>query len=160
MEAINDFEGAVILVSHDRFLIEACADRLWLVGGGTVRRSTATWTITAGSCSPARLDGADRPAGTTGAPRARARTTAGPPPSAASRSPPCASGRRWSRRAWRKLSEAIAKIDAALADGSAFERDAAKAADLARKRAEAAAALGAAEEEWLRLGGEIELAAA
>ena len=37
MEAINDYEGAVILVSHDRFLIEACADRLWLVTGGTVK---------------------------------------------------------------------------------------------------------------------------
>src|SRR3954453_21719705 len=37
MEAINDYEGAVILVSHDRFLIEACADRLWLVAGGSVR---------------------------------------------------------------------------------------------------------------------------
>src|SRR5437868_12870825 len=29
--AINAFPGAVILVSHDRYLIEACADRLWLV---------------------------------------------------------------------------------------------------------------------------------
>src|SRR4051794_25143307 len=37
MEAINDYEGAVILVSHDRFLIEACAERLWLVAGGSVR---------------------------------------------------------------------------------------------------------------------------
>jgi ATP-binding cassette subfamily F protein 3 len=37
MEAINDYEGAVILVSHDRFLIEACADRLWLVADGTVQ---------------------------------------------------------------------------------------------------------------------------
>jgi ATP-binding cassette subfamily F protein 3 len=31
VKAINDYPGAVILVSHDRFLIEACADRLWLV---------------------------------------------------------------------------------------------------------------------------------
>ena len=30
-EAINDFPGAVIMVSHDRYLIEACADRLWVV---------------------------------------------------------------------------------------------------------------------------------
>src|SRR5215213_6267172 len=37
MEAINDFEGAVILVSHDRFLIEACAERLWLVAGGSIK---------------------------------------------------------------------------------------------------------------------------
>lgn len=37
MEAINDYPGAVMLVSHDRFLIEACADRLWLVEGGTIK---------------------------------------------------------------------------------------------------------------------------
>src|SRR5256885_7285538 len=36
IEAINDYPGAAILVSHDRHLIEACADRLWLVGDGTV----------------------------------------------------------------------------------------------------------------------------
>src|SRR5262249_52827468 len=36
VEAINDFPGAVILVSHDRYLIEACAERLWLVAGGSV----------------------------------------------------------------------------------------------------------------------------
>ena len=33
IEAINDYPGAVILVSHDRYLLEACADRLWLVAG-------------------------------------------------------------------------------------------------------------------------------
>src|SRR5207344_3054482 len=37
IEAINDFPGAVILVSHDRYLLEACADRLWLVQSGTVK---------------------------------------------------------------------------------------------------------------------------
>ena len=36
IEAINDYPGAVILVSHDRYLIEACADRLWLVADGAV----------------------------------------------------------------------------------------------------------------------------
>src|SRR5262249_57761123 len=35
-EAINDFDGAVIMVSHDRYLIEACADRLWVVADRTV----------------------------------------------------------------------------------------------------------------------------
>ena len=33
---INEFPGAVILVSHDRYLIEACADRLLLVANGEV----------------------------------------------------------------------------------------------------------------------------
>ena len=37
IEAINDYPGAVILVSHDRYLLEACVDRLWLVAGGKVK---------------------------------------------------------------------------------------------------------------------------
>jgi ATP-binding cassette subfamily F protein 3 len=37
VRALNDYEGAVILISHDRHLMEACADRLWIVRDGTVR---------------------------------------------------------------------------------------------------------------------------
>ena len=37
VRALNEFEGAVILISHDRHLIEACADRLWIVRDGTVK---------------------------------------------------------------------------------------------------------------------------
>jgi ATP-binding cassette, subfamily F, member 3 len=36
MHALNDYEGAVILISHDRHLIDAVADRLWIVKGGSV----------------------------------------------------------------------------------------------------------------------------
>src|SRR3954462_6651856 len=35
-EAINEFPGAVIMVSHDRYLIEACAEQLWVVANQTV----------------------------------------------------------------------------------------------------------------------------
>lgn len=35
VQALNDFEGAVILVSHDRHMVELAADRLVLVDGGT-----------------------------------------------------------------------------------------------------------------------------
>ena len=37
IQAIGAYEGAVLLISHDPHLIELCADRLWLVSGGTVR---------------------------------------------------------------------------------------------------------------------------
>src|SRR5262245_11266922 len=37
VQAINDFEGAVLLISHDPHLIELTADRLWLVAGGEVK---------------------------------------------------------------------------------------------------------------------------
>jgi ATP-binding cassette subfamily F protein 3 len=37
VEALNDFEGAVVLVSHDTHLVRMVADTLWLVGHGTVQ---------------------------------------------------------------------------------------------------------------------------
>ena len=36
LHAINEFNGAVILISHDQQLINTCADRLWLVDNGTI----------------------------------------------------------------------------------------------------------------------------
>ena len=37
VKALADFQGAVLLITHDPHLLELVADRLWLVGGGTVR---------------------------------------------------------------------------------------------------------------------------
>ena len=37
VQAINEFAGAVVLVSHDWHLLELVAERLWLVADGTVR---------------------------------------------------------------------------------------------------------------------------
>lgn len=37
VEALTDYTGAVILVTHDMHLLELVADRLWLVSDGTVR---------------------------------------------------------------------------------------------------------------------------
>ncbi|MBO1326618.1 ATP-binding cassette domain-containing protein [Acetobacter sp. TBRC 12305] len=36
IRALADFEGAVVLISHDPHLVELVADRLWLVGDGKV----------------------------------------------------------------------------------------------------------------------------
>jgi ATP-binding cassette subfamily F protein 3 len=36
IHAINDYEGAVILISHDSYLVEACADKIMVVENGGV----------------------------------------------------------------------------------------------------------------------------
>jgi ATP-binding cassette subfamily F protein 3 len=157
MEAINDYEGAVILVSHDRFLIEACADRLWLVGSGTVKPFDGDMDdyrqlVLSGDLDAQKPDDKTEPASASRVDERRA---------AAERRVALAPLRKKldlleARMA--KLTEVIAKVDSALADGSAFLKDPAKATELSKMRAEAAATLAAAEEEWLEISGEIEAA--
>src|SRR6202008_639115 len=40
LDALNDYEGAVILITHDRSLIELVADRLWLTADGHIKPFT------------------------------------------------------------------------------------------------------------------------
>ena len=37
LEGLNDYDGAVILITHDRSLIDLVADRLWLTADGTIK---------------------------------------------------------------------------------------------------------------------------
>ena len=155
VEAINDYEGAVILVSHDRFLIEACADRLWLVSNGSVKSFDGDMDdyrrlVLAG---PEREE--PRSADGTGGAKAAERRSAVERRAALA---PLRKKLEALEARMGKLSEVIAKVDAALADGTAFRQDAAKAGEIARRRAEAAEALALAEEEWLAVSGEIEAA--
>jgi ATP-binding cassette subfamily F protein 3 len=157
VEAINDFSGAVVLVSHDRFLIESCADRLWLVANGTVKPFDGDMDdyrklVLAGGldASPARGREAE-PARSSRTDDRRAAAEKRVALTPLRKRLEAAEGRI------ERLSAVIAKVDAALADG-AFARDPAKATELARQRAEAARALAAAEDEWLAVSGEIEAA--
>ncbi|MCJ2110080.1 ATP-binding cassette domain-containing protein [Methylobacterium sp. E-025] len=156
VEAINDYEGAVILVSHDRFLVEACADRLWLVADGSVKTFDGDMDdyrrlVLAG---PERDAARDEDA--SGGKQAEARRSAVERRAALA---PLRKRLEGLEARMDKLTAAIAKIDAALGDGTAFLQNAAKAGEIAKMRADAVAALGAAEEEWLLVSGEIEAAA-
>ena len=37
LDALNDYDGAVILITHDRSLIDLVADRLWLIADGHIK---------------------------------------------------------------------------------------------------------------------------
>ena len=160
--AINEYPGAVILVSHDRYLIEACTERLWLVAGGSVapfdgdlddyRRLVLSDRGGNGKEAEARSQGAAPRGG-----RAEVRRAA-----AQMRIELAPLRRRIAdaEATVKRLTEEITRIDAALAQAGLFARDPAKAAALATARADAAASLQCAEDDWLAASAEYEAASA
>jgi ATP-binding cassette subfamily F protein 3 len=146
-EAINEFPGAVIMVSHDRYLIEACADRLWVVADHTVtpydgdlddyRRAVLSArglrASTRDRRSPGEPDsGRDRPR--------RDKTE---------KRTPLKQRIADAEAEIERITGIIAKIDVALALPDLFKRDPKQAAQLGKARASAANALQRAEEKWL-----------
>jgi ATP-binding cassette subfamily F protein 3 len=145
-EAINEFPGAVIMVSHDRYLIEACADRLWVVADQTVTTYEGDlddYRRMVLSARGMRTNSRDRGSNERGNGRDK----------------PARNGSEKRLPLKQKISEAeaeiaringiIAKIDTALALPDLFTRDPKQAAQLSKARAGAASALQRAEEEWL-----------
>jgi ATP-binding cassette subfamily F protein 3 len=156
IEAINDYSGAVILVSHDRFLLEACVERLWIVQGGTVLPYDGDLDdyrrlILSGESSDTRK-GARAKEDT---PKAGAESRKS---SAQKRSELSALRKRVAaaEALTQKLTMQIETIDATLT--TLFASDPVKAGQLARERAEAASRLAQAEEEWLSASAEFEAA--
>ena len=152
-EAINEFPGAVIMVSHDRYLIEACADQLWVVADRKVtpydgdlddyrRMVLSARGMRTNSRDRERDAGRDKPARNKSEKRVPLK---------------------------QKISEAeaeiaringiIFKIDTALALPDLFKRDPKQAAQLSKARAGAESALQRAEEEWLAASSQYDEAA-
>ena len=154
VEAINDYPGAAILVSHDRHLIEACADRLWLVGEGTVVPYD-------GDLDDYRRLVLGREARKETAREERVSRTDQRRAAAERREELKPLKRRIDKaeQAVAKLTAEIALIDSELA-ADLFARDPAKATALSKSRARAADALARAEEDWLSASAEYEEAMA
>ncbi|HKU09170.1 MAG TPA: ABC-F family ATP-binding cassette domain-containing protein [Bradyrhizobium sp.] len=150
-EAINDFEGAVIMVSHDRYLIEACAERLWVVADRTVtsydgdledyRRLVLSSDRKPEAARERVAEERERP------PRARSEKRIPLKQKVANAEAEIA-----------RIGAIIEKIDAALALPDLFTRDPKQAAQLAKARASAAEALQRVEEEWLEASAQLEQA--
>jgi ATP-binding cassette subfamily F protein 3 len=170
IEAINGYRGAVILVSHDRFLLEACAERLWLVADGGVkpfdgdlddyRRQVLSGSVGGGSLGAG--PGGNGTAVASGAGEARASRAELRRVAAEKRGELAPLKRRIDElnRTIARLAKLIAEIDATLADPALYARDPARVAALGKERADATSALAAAEEQWLTLSGEYESAMA
>ncbi|MBW8300130.1 MAG: ABC-F family ATP-binding cassette domain-containing protein [Hydrogenophaga sp.] len=158
--ALNDYEGAVILISHDRHLIEATVDRLWLVNNGTVSpfegdmEEYRSLIVSSGK----KKDEKDKPE-----PVGDQASKADQRKLAAERRASLAPLRKKINdieAETKKLEKLIATLDAELGDPALYEKSPAKAAEKVKQRGEAAARLSAAEEQWLELSAEYEEAMA
>ncbi len=156
MDALNAFEGAVILISHDRHLVEATVDRLWLVADGKVtpfdgdmddykRYVLSGPSDRGGIRSDSKVNNGDRRR--------------------------LAAERRAQLAPLRKKIQSIesrmegqkrelARLDNALADPSLFTKDPAKGTRLSKERADIMRSIAASEETWLELSAEYEAATA
>jgi ATP-binding cassette subfamily F protein 3 len=162
VRALNDYQGAVILITHDRHLIEACVDRLWIVRDGTVRTYDGDVDRYRVECLAERggPDGA--------AARGKANGAGKPTPQEARRKAaelraalaPLKKTVTKAEAEIERLSLQIATIDAALADSGLYARNAARAQALARERGELARARAQAEAAWLAASEAYEAAAA
>jgi ATP-binding cassette subfamily F protein 3 len=148
-EALNDYEGAVILITHDRSLMELVADRLWLVNDGHVKPFNGDMDDYAKLVLDRARAAAKNPA-----------KTAAPPP------PPPAAPRVALGPLKRKLeaAEAVlaretrqaAELDAALAEPTLYAKDPLRAAELGKRRARVGERLAVAEAEWMALAEAFE----
>ncbi|MFD2236063.1 ABC-F family ATP-binding cassette domain-containing protein [Aureimonas populi] len=162
VHALNDYPGAVILISHDRHMVEATMDRLWIVGDGTVSRYDGDLD----DYKKLILSGARAGGGNQG-------TTYETPVPQVSKVDQrrAAAERREALKPLKKkistleiqmerLNKTIADLDAKLADPALYTSDPARAADLAKQKANAEKTLQKAEGEWMELTEEHDAAMA
>ncbi|MGJ8560285.1 MAG: ABC-F family ATP-binding cassette domain-containing protein [Litorimonas sp.] len=145
VRSLNEYSGAVLLISHDRALLEATTERLWLVEGGTV-------TNYDGTLDDYRTEQAER-----ARPDRKPKTDTGP--SKADDRKARADARKAIaplKRAAEKLEKALdaatqklANIDAELAKPGLFEDHPDRALSLSKDRGLCAKHIEGIEEDWL-----------
>jgi ATP-binding cassette subfamily F protein 3 len=157
-EAINEFPGAVIMVSHDRYLIEACADRLWVVADQAVTSYDGDLDDYRRLVLSSRGERAGpREAGERNAIREKSEREKSERRNERQKAPKQRIAE--AETEIERINAIIAKIDAALALPDIFTRDPKQAAQLSQARANAADALARAEEEWLDASAQVDQAA-
>lgn len=158
--ALNAYEGAVVLVTHDPHLLSLVADRLWLVHAGTVR----PWD---GDLADYRRHLLEQGREARGEARARSTPRAGAAPSrrkdkrrrAAQNRAATAHLRRRAEAAERdieRLGEKKTALEAKLAEPSLYQGPAEKVQAMQKALAEVEKALAQAEEAWLQAQAALE----
>jgi ATP-binding cassette, subfamily F, member 3 len=177
VQAINEFAGAVVLISHDPHLIELTVDRFWLIKDGLCRQFDGDLADYRDLVLTEDRAGADRGSRYRG-PEERKSARREPDDRKPNRREP--EERKQSRRnaapaqpagdlkrqleqsalAVDKLSQALALIEKKLADPALYNQHADIIADWQRKHADVSKRLADAEDAWLRAQASLDQASA
>ncbi len=146
IEALNDFEGAVLLITHDSHLASSVADRLWLVNNGAVgpydgdlgdyRELVIAASKTSKSTekkSPEKLKEIARKDA------ANARLSLQPLKKSADAH----------EERFEKLNETLKRLDAALAEPGLFTKNLPRATKLSKERSALVEAIARTESRWM-----------
>ncbi len=142
-EALSDFDGAIVLVSHDRHLIGLVCDTFWRVADGVAQPfdgdldAYAVWLRTREA--------------TEGKPRAPAKAAPAPAVAATKKKPPNPVKLAQAEARVAEMESKLHAIDMDLADPDVYADGGTNAAELSRLRDALAAELAAAEEALLAL---------
>ncbi|MFZ1988619.1 MAG: ATP-binding cassette domain-containing protein [Alphaproteobacteria bacterium] len=147
LEGLNEYAGAVILISHDPYLIEACADRLWLVANGTVKTYD-------GDIDDYRRDlleekGLRRPKDRRNDDETSRQESRRESAKARAEIAPLKRAAEAAEKRVHDITAKIEDVDKKLAAPGLFERDAEAATKLSKERANLVRALKDAEDAWL-----------
>ena len=153
VQALNAYTGAVVLVSHDRHMLEMTADRLVLVDDGTAREFDGTLDDYIAFVLKGDAGSGD---GQSKAERKAAKKTA----LARDAEKALRKEARDAEAETARWSAEVAKLDAAMADPKRAEPALAKLSmtELMKRRADAAAKLEVAEARWLEASEGLETA--
>jgi ATP-binding cassette subfamily F protein 3 len=157
VQALNDYSGAVVVVSHDRHMLELIADRLVLVDGGTAREFEGS--IDDYTALVLARDAADaeksQPRGNRKEERRKAAEARGKGQALRSRE-------KAAEEKVAKLAARLSAIDRAMFEPSSATGDLTglSMTELLKRRAEAERQKDAAEAEWLEASEALEQLAA
>jgi ATP-binding cassette subfamily F protein 3 len=164
VQALNDYNGAVILISHDRRLLELTVDRLWLVADGTVKpfdgdlAEYASWLrerakAASGKAAKSEMGEAGEANSRVGRKEARK--------AAADRRKENADIRKAAREAEKlleKLTERRNRLVATLGDPATYEKSTREVQELIMKKEAVDREIVAAETAWLEASEALEAA--
>jgi ATP-binding cassette subfamily F protein 3 len=155
VEALNEFTGAVLIISHDRHLIEATVDKLWIAQNGTIEEFDEDLD----SYQRMLTSGKDRPVKTAAPQMAVAIDRKAARQDAAARRAEVAPLRKSIKEAEQKLGRLRAeleKVEAILGNPRTYDGAPERIALLGKDKARFAADIAATEERWLTLSADLE----